>query len=130
MFYCGAGTGGKLAVLDMLEIPNTYGVSPDMIQCVLAGGVENLVLDLEEKEDDVDEGWRTLQENTSAHRTLSSESRRAETLRMCWRPSKPVMNMVFRQDRSSTILTLQFRSILTTLWKLSRGRNLSLEARG
>ena len=62
MFYCGAGTGGKLAVLDMLEIPNTYGVSPDMIQCVLAGGVENLVLDLEEKEDDVDEGWRTLQE--------------------------------------------------------------------
>ena len=62
MFYCGAGTGGKLAVLDILEIPNTYGVSPDMIQCVLAGGVENLVLDLEEKEDDVDEGWRTLQE--------------------------------------------------------------------
>ncbi len=62
MFYCGAGTGGKLAVLDMLEIPNTYGVSPDMIQCILAGGVENLVLDLEEMEDDVQEGWRLLQE--------------------------------------------------------------------
>lgn len=62
MFYCGAGTGGKLAVLDTLEIPNTYGVSPDMIQCVLAGGVENLILDLEEKEDDVNEGWKTLQE--------------------------------------------------------------------
>lgn len=62
MFYCGAGTGGKLAVLDMLEIPNTYGVSPEMIQCVLAGGVENLVLDLEEKEDDVEEGWKTLLE--------------------------------------------------------------------
>lgn len=62
MFYCGAGTGGKLAVLDMLEIPNTYGVSPDMIQCILAGGVENLVLDLEEMEDDVQEGWKLLQE--------------------------------------------------------------------
>lgn len=60
MFYVGCGTGGKLAVLDMLEIPNTYGVSPDLIQCVLAGGVENLVLDLEEAEDDVEEGWRTL----------------------------------------------------------------------
>lgn len=61
MFYCGAGTGGKLAVLDTLEIPNTYGVPEDMFQCILAGGVENLVLDLEEKEDDVEEGWKTLQ---------------------------------------------------------------------
>lgn len=60
MFYCGAGTGGKLAVLDTLEIPNTYGVSSDIIQCILAGGVENLVLDLEEMEDDVEEGWKLL----------------------------------------------------------------------
>lgn len=63
MFYCGAGTGGKLAVLDTLEIPNTYGVSPDIIQCILAGGVENLVLDLEEMEDDVEEGWKLLTDN-------------------------------------------------------------------
>ncbi len=62
MFYLGCGTGGKLAVLDILEIPNTYGVDPDMFQCVLAGGVENLVQDLEEAEDDTEEGWRTLQE--------------------------------------------------------------------
>lgn len=62
MFYLGCGTGGKLAVLDTLEIPNTYGVDPEMIQCVLAGGVENLVLDLEEAEDDVEEGWTTLRD--------------------------------------------------------------------
>lgn len=62
MFYLGAGTGGKLAVLDTLEVPNTYGVDAEMIQAVLAGGNENLVLDLEEAEDDVDEGWRTLVE--------------------------------------------------------------------
>lgn len=62
MFYCGCGTGGKLAVLDMLELPNTYGCDPEQIQCVLAGGVENLVLDLEEKEDDTEEGWKTLSE--------------------------------------------------------------------
>ncbi len=61
MFYLGAGTGGKLAVLDTLEVPNTYGVDPEIVQCVLAGGVENLVLDLEEAEDDVNEGWETLQ---------------------------------------------------------------------
>lgn len=60
LFYLGAGTGGKLAVLDCLEIPNTYGVDAEMVQCVLAGGVENLVLDLEEAEDWLDEGWETL----------------------------------------------------------------------
>lgn len=62
MFYLGCGTGGKLAVLDILEVPNTYGVDPEIMQCVLAGGVENLVLDLEEAEDDIEEGWRTLRD--------------------------------------------------------------------
>lgn len=62
MFYLGAGTGGKLAVLDILEVPNTYGVDPEIWQAVLAGGNENLILDLEEAEDDVEEGWRTLSE--------------------------------------------------------------------
>ena len=62
MFYLGCGTGGKLAVLDILEVPNTYGVDPEIWQAVLAGGVENLVLDLEEAEDDIEEGWRTLRD--------------------------------------------------------------------
>ena len=61
-FWLGAGTGGKLGVLDVLEVPNTYGVDPEIWQAVLAGGVENLVLDLEEAEDDVDEGWATLRD--------------------------------------------------------------------
>ena len=43
MFYVGCGTGGRLSVLDQVELPNTYGIDPEMIQCVLAGGVENLV---------------------------------------------------------------------------------------
>lgn len=62
MFYVGCGTGGRLSVLDQIELPNTYGMDPELIQCVLAGGVENLVLALEEAEDDTEEGWRTLQE--------------------------------------------------------------------
>ena len=61
-FWLGAGTGGKLGVLDVLEVPNTYGVDPEIWQAVLAGGNENLVLDLEEAEDDVEEGWMTLSE--------------------------------------------------------------------
>lgn len=63
MFYCGCGTGGRLSVLDIIELPNTYGIDPQMMQCVLAGGVENLVLALEEKEDDEEEGWNTLLEH-------------------------------------------------------------------
>ena len=70
LFYLGCGTGGRLSVLDAIELPNTYGIDPEMIQCVLAGGVENLVLALEEREDDIDEGWRTLQERHVAPKDI------------------------------------------------------------
>ncbi|WP_407429484.1 N-acetylmuramic acid 6-phosphate etherase [Arcticibacter sp.] len=62
MFYLGAGSGGRLSVLDAIELPTTYGVDSDLVNVVLAGGVENLVSALEEKEDDVEEGWDTLKE--------------------------------------------------------------------
>lgn len=62
IFYVGAGTGGRLSVLDVIELVNTYGIEPGIFVSVLAGGVENLVLALEEKEDDEDEGWKMLQD--------------------------------------------------------------------
>lgn len=61
LFYIGAGSGGRLSVLDVIEIPNTFGVSKDLMNVVLAGGVHNLVEALEEKEDDILEGWRELE---------------------------------------------------------------------
>lgn len=61
MFYLGCGSGGRLSVLDVIELPNTYGIEKGMVNVVLAGGVEHLVEALEEKEDDVKEGWETLQ---------------------------------------------------------------------
>ena len=61
MFYLGAGSGGRLSVLDVIELPTTYGIEPGRVNAVLAGGVENLVLALEEKEDDELEGWHALQ---------------------------------------------------------------------
>ena len=60
MFYLGAGSGGRLSVLDAIELPTTYGVDPGLVNVVLAGGVENLVDALEEKEDDINEGWSRL----------------------------------------------------------------------
>jgi N-acetylmuramic acid 6-phosphate etherase len=60
MFYLGCGSGGRLAVLDAIELPNTYGIEKGLVNVVLGGGVENLVAALEEKEDDLEEGWNTL----------------------------------------------------------------------
>lgn len=61
MFYLGCGSGGRLSVLDAIELPNTYGIEEGLVNVVLAGGVEHLVEALEEKEDDLTEGWETLQ---------------------------------------------------------------------
>ena len=61
MFYLGCGSGGRLSVLDAIELPNTYGIEEGIVNVVLAGGVERLVDALEEMEDDLTEGWATLQ---------------------------------------------------------------------
>lgn len=61
MFYLGAGSGGRLSVLDVIEMPTTYGVPQGMMNVILAGGVEYLVQALEEKEDDIEDGWNQLQ---------------------------------------------------------------------
>ena len=66
MFYIGAGSGGRLSVLDAIELPTTYGIEPGIIDVILAGGTENLVQALEEKEDDTEAGWDMLvQKNIS-----------------------------------------------------------------
>jgi N-acetylmuramic acid 6-phosphate etherase len=66
MYYLGCGSGGRLSVLDVIELPNTYGIEKGKINVILAGGVRNLVDALEEKEDDKEEGWDALlQENIS-----------------------------------------------------------------
>lgn len=38
MFYVGAGTSGRIAMLDASELPPTYGISPDAVQVIMAGG--------------------------------------------------------------------------------------------
>lgn len=62
LFYVGAGSGGRLSVLDALEMPTTYGVSKDMVNAILAGGLDRLIDAPEEKEDDIDAGWQMLQD--------------------------------------------------------------------
>src|SRR5690606_24216907 len=40
IFYVGAGSGGRLSVLDVIELPTTYGVPKGVFNVVLAGGVD------------------------------------------------------------------------------------------
>lgn len=70
LFYLGAGSGGRLSVLDAIELPTTYGVPADMVNVILAGGVEHLVEALEEKEDEVDAGWNMLKEKNVTEKDI------------------------------------------------------------
>ena len=47
LFYIGAGTSGRLGVLDASECPPTYGVPPTMVQGLIAGGLPALVRSIE-----------------------------------------------------------------------------------
>ena len=60
MFYIGAGTSGRLGVLDASECPPTFSVSPDLIQGIIAGGVDALHSATEASEDDPALGERDL----------------------------------------------------------------------
>lgn len=60
MFYLGAGSGGRLSVLDVIELPTTYGLPKGIYNAVLAGGIDHLAEALEEKEDELNEGWEAL----------------------------------------------------------------------
>ena len=61
LFYIGTGTSGRLGVLDAAECPPTFGVSPDLVQAIIAGGHEACYRAVEASEDDVAAGERDLQ---------------------------------------------------------------------
>lgn len=61
LFYIGAGTSGRLGVLDASECPPTFGVAPDLVQGIIAGGEAALSRATETTEDDPAIGARDLQ---------------------------------------------------------------------
>jgi len=62
IFYMGAGTSGRLGVLDASEIPPTFGMSPHLVVGLIAGGERALRNPVENAEDDVNRGWEELQQ--------------------------------------------------------------------
>jgi N-acetylmuramic acid 6-phosphate etherase len=62
LIYIGAGTSGRLGVLDASECPPTFGTPPEMVQGLIAGGKEALTRSIENAEDREEDGVRDLRE--------------------------------------------------------------------
>jgi N-acetylmuramic acid 6-phosphate etherase len=60
LFYVGAGTSGRLGVLDASECPPTFGVKPTLVQGIIAGGKRALVRAVEGAEDVADDGAKAI----------------------------------------------------------------------
>lgn len=61
LFYLGAGTSGRLGIVDASECPPTFGVSHDMVIGIIAGGDQAIRKAVEFAEDDRQQGWKDLE---------------------------------------------------------------------
>ncbi len=62
LIYVGAGTSGRVGVLDAAECPPTFGADPDMVQGIIAGGEMALVRAVEGAEDDAEAGAEAIRD--------------------------------------------------------------------
>ena len=63
LFYLGAGTSGRLAIVDASECPPTYGVPYGLVIGLIAGGEKAITHAVEFAEDSVEEGWNDLKKH-------------------------------------------------------------------
>lgn len=61
LFYLGAGTSGRLGILDASECPPTFGSDPDQVIALIAGGKSAVYKAVENAEDSTTQGWTDLQ---------------------------------------------------------------------
>ena len=64
LFYVGAGTSGRLGILDASEIPPTYGLPQGLVIGLIAGGEEAIQRPVEQAEDSWEQGWLDLEEHS------------------------------------------------------------------
>jgi N-acetylmuramic acid 6-phosphate etherase len=70
LFYVGAGTSGRLGVLDASEMPPTFHAPPEQVQAILAGGPEAIFRAQEGAEDDAEAGKRSVSERRVGKRDV------------------------------------------------------------
>ncbi len=68
LFYIGAGTSGRLGVVDASECPPTYGVEHGIVVGLIAGGDSAIRKAVEFAEDDVDQAWKDLSQHMINHK--------------------------------------------------------------
>ena len=97
LFYIGAGTSGRLGVLDASEIHPTYGMPNTLVIGLIAGGDRALRNPVESAEDDLDKAWEELQQyHINTHDTLVGIAASGTT---------PYVIGALRKARSEGILT-------------------------
>ena len=63
LFYIGAGTSGRLGIVDASECPPTYGVPPGLVIGIIAGGLKAMTEAVEYAEDNEEQGWKDLKDH-------------------------------------------------------------------
>ena len=81
LFYIGAGTSGRLGILDASECPPTFGVDPEMVVGLIAGGEGAITRAVENAEDDAEAGRARISGRSLRPVTPSSESPPADARR-------------------------------------------------
>lgn len=84
LFYIGAGTSGRLGVLDASECPPTFCVPPQMVQGIIAGGARALRHAVEGAEDDAAGGAREIKQHQIARRDMVVGIAASGTTRYVW----------------------------------------------
>lgn len=70
LFYIGAGTSGRLGVVDASEIPPTYGMPFDKVIGIIAGGDQAIRKAVENAEDDPNQAWKDLQQHSISEKDV------------------------------------------------------------
>lgn len=70
LFYIGAGTSGRLGIVDASECPPTFGVEHGMVVGIMAGGDKAIRKSVEFAEDDYNQAWRDLKEYQINHKDV------------------------------------------------------------
>lgn len=70
LFYIGSGTSGRLGIVDASECPPTFGVGDGLVIGLIAGGDSAIRKAVEFAEDDVEQGWKDLQQHTISEKDI------------------------------------------------------------